>query len=125
MAWMLKRRRSIGPIEVPLSVEGGAGAILLWRDDETVTLDLNGITVPPGNYATHLVAVPAGFSFIGKHFFTAQVSGVRSVGSVLGMYSGAWLSWCWMGDGDPARMTDPLSGQYRYRTSDPFPQGVA
>lgn len=122
MAW---RKRNTGPIDVPVIAGRGTGAVKLWRDRETVTLDLNGITVEPGQYAINLVALPAGYGYSGAHFFIGTDPATSDIPSILGMYSGRNLAWVRTLDWKTIRPTEQLYGSYRWRTTEAMPTGGA
>lgn len=124
MAW-IRKPQSVGPIEVPVLADRGTGAIRLWRDRETVTLDLNGIQVAAGQYAINLLALPLGYGYSGSHFFIGTDPATSDIPSILGMYSGRNLAWVRTLDWKTIRPTEQLYGQYRYRTTETMPTGGA
>lgn len=103
----------------------GTGAVRLWRDRETVTLDLNGIQIAAGQYAVNVLALPPGYGYTAQHFFIGTDPGTTDMPSILGMYSGRNLAWVRTLDWKTTRPTEGLYGQYRWRTTEAMPTGGA
>lgn len=122
---MVWKKRNTGPIEVSVIEGRGTGAIKLWRDRETATLDLNGITIVAGQYPINVVSLPPGYGYSGAHFFIGTDPATSDIPSILGMYSGRNLAWVRTLDWGIDRPTEQLYGQYRWRTTEAMPTGGA
>ena len=104
-------------------VNGATGRVILHREGDLVTVTLEEVVLPAGQYAAHVAEIPPGFRppSGSQKWVIAVDDGWASAPSVYGMYSTGYLSWARTLPNSSTRPTAPQRAELTYRTPDTMP----